>query len=656
MKKVFSILLIIAMLLNFCSCQQGGLKDQNNSNASVGNQNGGTISAGNQNGATTSIGNQNSATSSVGNLPVVTKNLSVSELNTQVKGTKKRSREKANGTRMLINNENPMFLFRSAQGYSSTNSYFDTYYSLPDDIKAFSAICVDVGINAPINQLLRTYENILTRADKENIPVFLMTEVWDSQETREGFTQEQLENLLKNHPSLMGFVHVELCCEGWTEEGKNRIKTTIKACKQYDALFIWQDMEYPYDKHNNTFNRAFEDSELYKLMTDYAHNIVIQDKHNGDGRHFSVQSSAMGAWLAGACGNWGGNIEGWIWQEVVPYDYEKNIIKALKYREFQRYPSSLAGIDLFCDAIGGATVFSTEGLSMFYITRNGVAYSEVFWSVVYPIFQRILNGAVPDKKEVVKNIKVAYQFTSPEDRYMQDIESDIFIDTYGMTLSWFNLRRTDGKSRKWLPITGRYYIIPLLPKHANASKILPNADILNAKNYQQLVGSPSKKKKYFNDRYPETYTGDATLYSINGLTYIFNNCEYKQNIETANYSLKTSKLNLSTSLDMHTYMILEEKQDGVNIDLVNLRLDTYDVTEDTESSSQFESALIKGGKMDRKEDRRTTTIALKGLSKMPDVKVAGNNNATAKVEFNPNTKTATITIISNGAVKINVKK
>ena len=28
----------------------------------------------------------------------------------------------------------------------------------------------------------------------------------------------------------------------------------------------------------------------------------------------------------------------------------------------------------------------------------------------------------------------------------------------------------------------------------------------------------------------------------------------------------------------------------------------------------------------------------------------------SKVEFNPNTKTATITIISNGAVKINVKK
>ena len=60
--------------------------------------------------------------------------------------------------------------------------------------------------------------------------------------------------------------------------------------------------------------------------------------------------------------------------------------------------------------------------------------------------------------------------------------------------------------------------------------------------------------------------------------------------------------------------------------------------------------------MDNEADFRTTKIVLTGLEKMPEVVASGNNNPTAEVKYNPNTKTATITIVSNGRLLIEVTK
>ena len=615
MKKILLLLLISAMLMGICACK--GPSEDNS---------------------------------------VTTKVLTAGALNTHVAGEKLRDRETRDGTRMLIDADNPLFLFRPAMPYYSIDNYLQTYRALPEDLKAFSAVLADKGMNAPIDELLKTYEEILTKSDAENIPVFLMIEVWDSVDTREGFTFEQLCGLLEKHSSLMGFVHVELSCSGITQEEIDRMKTTLKACKEYGAVFVWQDMEYKWDGHTNIFNRAFEDEELYNLMTEYAHNVVIQDKHNGRGRHFSVQSSAMGAWLSGACGNWGGNIEAWTWWEMEPLDYAESSITFAEASDVYRYPASLGGIDILCDAVGGATVFSTEELNIFRLMRDKVEFTETFWSVVYPVFQRIINGAVPDKEEVVENVKVAYQFTSPEDLYMQEIESNLFVDTYGMTRQWHILWSGGENSKKWLPMTGRYYIIPSLTKYADANELLPGVDILNSSNYNDLFGSEQKKRAYLNTRYLETYVGDATLYSIDGLTYIFNNNEIINTVQTASYSLENSSLTLSTELDLHTYMVLEDGSDGLKIDLVNLRLDSLDVATGKEDEGQFTRQYLNGGKMDREEDFRTTKISLTGLEKMPEIKLSGINNPTAELEYDPVTKTATLTIVSNGRVLVEVVK
>ena len=628
MKKILALLLVIVSLLGLVACKG----EEMGENVTVVDENG-----------------------------VVTTTLAVSKLDTAVAGEVIRTRETAEGTRLLVNSENPLFLFRpSLPIFSSHESVLvSTYNALPEDVREFTVMLSSVAFKytGSVDDLFKEYDKILDKTDEENIPTIIQIEYWDSADVREPFTEEQLCDLLERHPSLVGYNHVELCCSGFSEEELNRIKTTIKACREYGALFVWQDMEYQWDKHTNTFNRAFEDEELYNLMKDYSHNIIITDKHNGRGRHFSTQSSAMGAWLAGLCDNWGTNTEAWLWWEVGTNDYAESSIEHSGEMFIHRYPPALAGIDTICDLVGGANVYSSEELNIYSTTLTGVKFTETFWSVVYPLYQRVINGAVPEKDDVVEKIKVAYQFTSSEDKYMQGLESDIFIDTYGMDINWYNKYKNTDSTKKWVPSTGRYYIIPFLPKFADAAEILPDADILNTGNYKVNMGLTSTKKhNYLDARYEEFYTGDATLFSIDGLTYAFNNNEFKANDQTFGYAFETSGLDLAATLPIHTYMILEDKADGLLIDLVNLRLDSYDVCVGEKSGWSFTSEYIDGKRMDSEADFRTTTITLSGIEKMPEVKASGNNNPTAEMKYDPSTKEATVTVVSNGKVLIEIVK
>ena len=610
-------------------------------------------------GSDTVITGEGSDTMITDNENIIVENLSVSELDTHVAGEKIRDRETREGSRIFINEENPLFLFRpSLPIIFGTDTLIATYEILPDDIKAFSALLYDPGANstASVDELLKTYENILVETDEKDIPIFLVLERWNSVNTQEAFTVEQLCSLLENHHSLMGFAHLELSANPWSQEHAERIKTTIKACREYGAVFMWQDMGYQWENERNVLQRAFEDEELYELMCEYSHNVVLTDKHNGRGRHFSGQSDCMGAWLSGVCDNWGTNVESWLWWEVRDGDYANETLQYDGENYVHRYPPALGGIDFICDMVGGATVFSSEELFINYTTLAGVQLTETFWSVVYPLYQRILNGAIPDKEQVKEQIKVAYQFKSPFDPNRSGLESDMFIDTYGMTDQWYTLYNDTDSTRKWIPYTGRYYILPSLPKYADAAEVLPGVDVLNNKNYLKYFGSAEKKQDYLNERYPETYTGDATLYSINGLTYIFNNSEYTPKTETANYSLKTSGLGLSTELDLHAYMIVEDKDNGLDIELVNLRLDSEDVSTGKEMAYFFYSAYLNGEKMDNEADFRTTKIVLTGLERMPEVAISGNNGPTAEIKYDPAAKTATVTIVSNGRVLIEVTK
>ena len=103
-------------------------------------------------------------------------------------------------------------------------------------------------------------------------------------------------------------------------------------------------------------------------------------------------------------------------------------------------------------------------------------------------------------------------------------------------------------------------------------------------------------------------------------------------------------------------MIVEDKENGLDIELVNLRLDSEDVSTGKEMAYFFYSAYLNGEKMDNEADFRTTKIVLTGLERRPEVAISGNNGPTAEIKYDPAAKTATVTIVSNGRVLIEVTK
>ena len=164
------------------------------------------------------------------------------------------------------------------------------------------------------------------------------------------------------------------------------------------------------------------------------------------------------------------------------------------------------------------------------------------------------------------------------------------------------------------------------------------------------------KINFFNKHYKETYEGNGVLFDINDYVYIFNSNENKtiDSEQSVSYTLDSGK-KVNTTFVAHTYAVLNESDSGINIDLCNLRLDTDAVCSGLEDENSFMTAYALGGKRSDPKNFRESVIEISGFESEPTVTAAGKNNATMKTEWNEATKTLTLSVISNGEVRITVE-
>ena len=147
------------------------------------------------------------------------------------------------------------------------------------------------------------------------------------------------------------------------------------------------------------------------------------------------------------------------------------------------------------------------------------------------------------------------------------------------------------------------------------------------------------------------------LFDINDYVYIFNSNENKtiDSEQTVSYTLPKSKKEINATFVAHTYAIINETEEKIEIDLCNLRLDTDAVCNGLESEDQFMRAYAAGGKMNNPNDFRTSVIEISGFEAPPSVNASGSNGAKGRAEWNAETQTLTLTVISNGEVRITVE-
>ncbi len=610
----------------------------------------------------------------------------------QIQSTQPRTRKKVDGLRMYVDEENPLFMIRNCPTANmnipevAADSAIKTYYALPEDIRNFTVIYMDEGpaYMTPQEQLDYWYA-LLDILEEAQIPVVLQSECFCTNKQRDPFTQEELSALLEKYTTLIGFVQVELSTNGVTNEklaydevtndmGVNRnilarLKSCIKACAENGGLFIWQDMEYIYWKKNNYVNHILKDRELYDLLKSNTENVIIMDKHNGHGRHFASQSNIFGCWLDDVCGNWGVNLENFLWYEegFIEYDdlgvapNEPDPITTAKY------PPALFGIDTIADMVAGATVFAIEGTfsrgGLYHFIDGEVVLTPTFYEVLYPFYQLALNGSVPNKEQVKENIKVAYKMTNPVAPALKGNDAHILQGLYCDNFTFwqenieFNNIYNDC-TKTWVPSTGRYYVVPILPIYSNPKEVLPDAFILNDFNYFfRFLFIDSIKVNFFNKRYEETYKGDGVLFDINDYIYAFNSNENKtiDARQSVYYTLPDSGKDIALHMESHTYAIVKEDEGKIDIDMCNLRLDTDAVCNGLESEDQFMREYAAGGKRNNPKDFRETTFEISGFREKPTVSAQGTNGATLKEEWDAKSGTLTLSVVSNGRVNITVE-
>lgn len=609
------------------------------------------------------------------------------ELNTQL--TKIRTRKQVDGLRLYVDEENPLFIIRNCPaGGPQTGENFaaqaiSTYFALPEDVRNFAVIYIDEGTTdmTPARQL-EFWDELLTLTDAANVPIVAQSECFCTNKTRDPFTKEELSAVFREHPSLMGFVQVELSTNGVTNEklaydevtddqgvNKNilrRMKSCIEACAENGGLFIWQDMEYIYHKKANYVNQILKDRELYDLLKANSKNVIIMDKHNGHGRHFASQSNILGCWLDGVCGNWGVNLENFLWYEegFVEYDSLGLAPNEPHFIYTAKYPPSLYGIDMIADMVGGATVYSIEGAfsrgGLYHFVNGEVVLTPTFYEVLYPIYQLILNGAVPNKEEVKSNINVAYKMSNPRAYALSGNDAHILQGLYCDTFTLFQEKINNiyfDCTKTWVPSTARYYIVPIMPIYSDAEQVLPESKILTDFSYFfNLLFINPIKTNFFNKHYEKTYDGNGVLFDINDYIYIFNSNENKtvNSEQSVSYTLESGK-KINTTFVAHTYAIFNEHSGGISIDLCNLRLDTDDVCNGLEDENGFMTAYALGGRRSDPKNFRESVIEISGFENEPNVTASGTNGATMKTEWNESTKTLTISVISNGETRITVE-
>lgn len=583
--------------------------------------------------------------------------LPVQPLDTRTAGAQPvRKRAQAAGKRLVVNAENPVFLLRRgyAGNLSEAEGILQTWAALPEDIRAFTVIYSDMhsGHDLSMPELLQRWDTVLDATDAAGIPMAIQVENWNSDTARDAYTPEQLDGLYRRHRSLVAMTVVELSCGGVRPEAMKRLKQVLQASADNGGLLIWQEMEYVYEA--NFTSRMLEDAELEAMMRRYADHIVMMDKHNGQCRHFSNQSAMLGLWLAGYCGNWGGNVENWLWWEEGLRDYDEVGAGPRSQPDLynMKYPPALMAADMIADLVGGATVMAPEGSNQFnlYADVDGrVALCEAFWSAALPVYRQMLAGGIPTKNEVRSKIHAAYRLSDPTaEQHTRWTESPILAGLYTIDAEQAEHHAPANErpaSKHWTPKTGRYYILPTLPKYASQEAV-PGAVLLEERD----CAAPGTQRELLERLYPAVDAGDGVLFDVAETRYSFNSEESRIRLpdQTVQFAAKNGQT-VTLTLPAHTAAMYTERQGVGELTLINLRLDTRALCEGAETLNDFNRAYAGGGRMER--DFRNTTVTISGAA--PTVEAAGTNHA--GVEAEQTAEMLRLTISSNGLVRLHLR-
>ncbi|MEZ5322167.1 MAG: glycoside hydrolase family 98 domain-containing protein [Microthrixaceae bacterium] len=375
--------------------------------------------------------------------------------------------------RLTMSATRPLFLYNVYVG-DGPKVVDEVVARWPKDLQGYLGfqIVFPAHDKTPETERAAVLDSFLARTDAARIPAIVQTAVFTGVT---GPTAAELDRSFTAHPSLVGVgiaefsVDVQTVVSGLSDAQKDLIVDNIGTAVRNHGLFLWADMGY---LGPQVFVNAGADERIHTLMSEHPENIVVQVKQNGAGSRFTSMSAAFGFYVAGVAANWGINSEDWIWYEAslerlygpqVPGGMTAAGMVRSPYvnRARRTYPEALFGTEMLVAASAGATVFSIETPERGTVDPKIEGESPAGPNVVFPVLRRLIaERLIPDRATVLGRTHVAYQ---PRSGAPGALTSDLaFSGLYGPE-GCTDADRLSCAQRQWLPSTGRYGLIPVLP-------------------------------------------------------------------------------------------------------------------------------------------------------------------------------------------------
>jgi hypothetical protein len=548
--------------------------------------------------------------------------------------------------RITISNTRPLFVF-NIYGTNPDAVYW-LAENLPVDVREYWAIQF-VGLKKDTPGNRADMEKNLDAAEAAGIPAFIQVEDCNS---HNDVPSSYFDTLFYKYSQLVGLSVAEFSAANTSLIGMDfdHIKAVMRyidTVVPHGGMLMWQDMGY---EGLHPFLIAGSVPELYRKIITNGDYVILVDKHNGRSKRFVAQSAAIGFYASGLIGNWGVNSEDWIWWEA-GYNRLFNPIAGISrsapaWKAVFTYPDSLFGIDWLIAAAGGATVYSLECPYHGLAVPEQDKFTPAWNNVILPLTRQLINNnLIPGRQEVKDMIKVAYhaECVNPP-----EINGDIlFRGLYGPQYAslW-----------EWLPSTGRYYFLPILPKLAGKEVLESYQNLITSSSYaRNFMLGPAAKQAWFNGIYPERGTGDAWFMNYRNNWYIVNPNENRDIDSTFKFRLSGDPgSTLSGTISAHTFAIVREETGTVAVHLSNYRIDSVKDVWDS-PIADFSPDTYLPGYLNNPGDGelRQSIIALSAPS--PGLAGISGNNRYTYTTGQLADGTFTVTIMHNGPVDFTLR-
>lgn len=558
--------------------------------------------------------------------------------------------------RRIISSDNPLFVYSSVYHGAEAERLQRFWDMLPEDVKPYFGVHVNPD-KKDSPEIRAWIESVMDVAEKNGIPAIIEVEGFDSNNDT---PFDYWSGLFGKYDSLIGINISELAATGVLTGGImkgdyiDKMIGYMETAAEHGGYFIWQDMgwNWPFPKHGHVFLRAGENKKLYRAIVNNGANIILVHKHNGNGRRMTTDAAVIGFWASGIVSNWGTHSEGWLWWES---GYERLFQPSVGHKRSEHvwesvftFPPSQYGADWLLGAAGGATIFSLEAFFQGYTTCDADMFTPAFRYVVLPLIRQIINhGLIPTRSEVRGKIRAAFH-PRKADEYLARGDR-LFRGLYG---------HEESTLLEWMPSTGRYYYIPIIPILADDSIVAGYPFVFDARYYRENFRDVEKKRAFFNDLYPAEGKGDSWFTGFGDRWFIVNPNENRDIDTSFEFELENNPgVKLQGRISAHTHAVVVNEENRIHIYLSNYRFDSDKDVWGNENLANGEFCkFVKGKYTSAPSDEalRGSGIVISGVSPekiKSDITVAHRGD----YEITNDADTVSISVDHNGPVYIDVE-